>query len=71
MADILPFRFKIKPIPKLHTPEEAILAIQNDKLATVYYRADVVFVATAFGTGTFSYDDWRAANAPKNSLEKK
>jgi hypothetical protein len=35
--------------------------------ATVYYRAGQVFVATAYGTGTFSYGRWRREGGAENS----
>ena len=41
------------------TVAEALLALKRDALGTVYYRKCQVFVATAYGTGTFSYGRWR------------
>jgi len=41
--------------PVFETVAEALAALKRDKLGSVYYRAGQVFVATAYGTGTFSY----------------
>ena len=41
--------------PILTTVADAKRAVANDCLATVYFRAGGVFVATAHGTGTFVY----------------
>lgn len=43
------------------TAEEAWSAVQRDGLATVYYRGGSAFVATAFGTGTFTRAEWEDA----------
>lgn len=60
------------------TPEEALVAINGDRLATVYYRTAagtstgsgvLVFVVTSTGAGTFSLKDWREASAPAKSQE--
>ena len=55
----------------LKTPEEALVALGLDKLGTVYYKADGVFVATRHGSGQFSKAEWEKAKGFKNSLEKK
>ena len=50
----------------MHTPPifatvaEARAAMANDKLATVYHSANKIFIATAFGIGTFTNDEWNA-----------
>lgn len=57
----------MKPVFK--TPEEAIQALRQDRLGTVYYRADGIFVATAFGTGMFTRKQWDDANGFRPSVE--
>lgn len=52
---------------KFTTPAEAIQSLRHDSLGTVYYRATLVFVATAHGTGCFTLKAWEAAQGPKNS----
>jgi hypothetical protein len=53
--------------PVFETVAQAIEALARDKLGTVYYRAGQVFVATAYGTGTFSYGRWRREGGQANS----
>lgn len=55
-------------IPNLATVADAKAALAKDKLASVYYRSDKVFVATAFGTGTFSWSEWRQGGGPMPSI---
>lgn len=45
-----------KPIFK--SAAEARAALAQDGLGTVYHGAHVVWVATAFGAGTFSREEW-------------
>jgi len=61
-----------KPISKkvFTNPYEAIEALRIDKLGTVYYKANSVFVVTAFGLGRFSNKVWKLANGSKNSIKK-
>ena len=44
--------------PVFQTVEEARRALVSDALGTVYVTAQKVFVATAFGTGTFDRRLW-------------
>jgi len=53
--------------PVFETVAEALVALKRDKLGSVYYRAGQVFVATAYGTGTFSYGRWRRDGGSENS----
>jgi hypothetical protein len=53
----------MKRLPIFDTVSEALAALNMDKLGTVYHRGRKVFVATAFGTGTFSREDWEHAVA--------
>jgi hypothetical protein len=53
--------------PVFETVAQALAALKRDKLATVYYRAGQVFVATAYGTGTFAYGRWRREGGQANS----
>jgi len=55
--------------PILATVAQAKRAIEMDNLATVYFRAGGVFVATAHGTGTFTRQEWDAAAAPRPSVQ--
>jgi len=55
--------------PILTTVADAKRAVANDCLATVYFRAGGVFVATAHGTGTFTREEWDAADAPPPSVQ--
>ena len=45
--------------PIFRTVEEAKIALASDKLGTIYFKSDGVFVATAHGTGTFTLKEWR------------
>jgi hypothetical protein len=45
------------------TVAQARAAVYRDGLATVYRNARTVFVATAFGTGTFTSAEWDAQPA--------
>jgi len=47
-----------KRVPVFKSVQQAYLALERDKLATVYRGASTVFVATAFGTGTFGRAEW-------------
>lgn len=53
------------------TVAEAVEALKVDRLGTVYFRADGVFVTTAKGSGTFGYLEWKAANGAQNSQRAK
>jgi hypothetical protein len=53
--------------PVFETVADALAALKRDKLATIYYRKGQVFVATAYGTGTFSYGRWRRDGGVENS----
>jgi hypothetical protein len=46
--------------------DEALQALRADRLGTIYFRAHEVFVATAFGTGTFPRSAWKAAGGPES-----
>ncbi len=48
---------------RLETIEEAREALKRDRLGTAYITLDSVFVATKFGTGTFSREEWKQAEA--------
>ncbi len=61
---------KVKAKPIFADAHQALAALAMDKLGTVYYKADGVFVVTARGTGTFSLKDWTAAKGHKNSMVK-
>lgn len=50
------------------TVEEARAALSRDRLASVWFRAGSVFVATAHGTGTFPAEEWEREGGPKNSM---
>lgn len=50
------------------TVSEALSALSRDRLASVWFRAGSVFVATAHGTGTFTAEEWEKAGGPKNSM---
>ena len=54
--------------PIFGTVTEALLALSMDKLGTVYYRANSVFVVTAHGSGTFPIQKWREARGPAPSI---
>ena len=54
--------------PIFGTVNEALLALSMDKLGTVYYRANSVFVVTAHGSGTFPIWKWRDARGPAPSV---
>ena len=53
------------------TVQEAKAALANDRLGTCYFRAAGVFVATAFGRGTFTDHEWRSGEGPRPSVERK
>ena len=53
--------------PVFESVAQALEALKRDKLATIYYRKGQVFVATAYGTGTFSYGRWRRDGGAENS----
>jgi len=42
--------------------------IRSTALASVWYSAGFVFVATAAGTGKFTRDEWEKAGGPKPSV---
>lgn len=50
------------------TVKEAKAALSRDRLASVWFRAGSVFVATAHGTGTFTDEEWREGGGPKPSV---
>lgn len=52
------------------TVAEALAALSRDKLASVWFKAGFVFVATAHGTGSFTAKDWEAGGGPKNSMAR-
>ena len=58
---------EIRRLPVFETVAEALAALKRDKLGSVYYRVGQVFVATAYGTGTFSYGRWRREGGAENS----
>lgn len=51
------------------TVAEAKAALSQDRLASVWFKAGSVFVATAHGTGTFTAEEWERGGGPKNSLD--
>lgn len=51
------------------TVAEALAALSRDRLASVWFKAGSVFVATAHGTGTFTAEEWEREGGPKNSLD--
>lgn len=56
--------------PLFVSVEEALAAIQHDRLATVYYRSSSVVVMSSHGTGDFSLEEWRKAGGFANSISK-
>lgn len=48
---------------------EARAALAGDRLGTVYYKANQVFVVTAHGVGQFSTAQWKAGDGPRPSVE--
>ena len=54
--------------PIFGTVTAALLALSMDKLGTVYYRANSVFVVTVHGSGTFPIQKWREARGPAPSI---
>ena len=50
--------------PVFGSVAEAKAVLAGDKLGSVWYSADKVFVATAQGTGTFSRAEWLAGDGP-------
>lgn len=46
------------PKPVFASVRDAKQALASDRLGTVYHRASGVFVVTAFGTGTFTREQW-------------
>jgi hypothetical protein len=59
-----------KSKPVFADAHQALAALAMDKLGTVYYKANEVFVATSHGTGTFTLKDWTEAKGHKNSMVK-
>jgi len=51
---------------RFSTIEEAREALKRDKLGAAYVTAEEVFVATSYGTGTFSKKEWDAAGPLDN-----
>jgi len=56
--------------PLFISVEEALAAIQHDRLASVYYRSSSVVVMSSHGTGDFTLAEWRKAGGFANSLTK-
>jgi hypothetical protein len=51
--------------PVFSSPQEARRALASDKRGTVYVQVKKVFVITAYGSGTFTYREWKeSANTP-------
>jgi len=46
---------------RFKTVQEAREALKRDKLGVAYVNALEVFVATSYGTGTFTREQWDAA----------
>ena len=55
--------------PPLKTVAEALAALKEDKLGTVYYSSHGVMVATKDGAGTFTLKEWKAGGGYGNSQE--
>ncbi len=51
----------------LKTVKEALEALKQDKLGTVYYSSKGAFVATAHGSGQFTLQEWKLGGGHDNS----
>lgn len=56
--------------PIFATVAEAKAALSRDRLASVWFSAGSVFVATAHGTGKFTREEWEKAGGPKPSVAR-
>lgn len=57
----------MRPRLKLKTVQDALAALKKDALGTVYYSAHGVVVATAFGVGNFTLEEWKDGGGYDNS----